>query len=217
MSNDDYPDVELVLGASSLAGDVSGSYRGLLGLTNEFYNEVFSDYKGFDGFMIVPVLLRPKSRGRLILRNSDPWNPPIVDINYYDHEDDLNTMVQAIKIVSRGSLCINIFYIYLTTFLRFSLHWITTIISLFLSLSLIKKYILYVIKASFFLLSFSTFILRFFFIYFTLLLYNILSFFQTHLELHSVRNEILRYKALLSFLSFFNFNYVFFTCRRRSK
>ncbi|XP_012533590.2 glucose dehydrogenase [FAD, quinone] isoform X2 [Monomorium pharaonis] len=63
MSEDDYPNVELVLGASSLAGDVSGSYRGLLGLTEAFYEEVYGDYKGFDGFMIVPVLLRPKSRG----------------------------------------------------------------------------------------------------------------------------------------------------------
>lgn len=114
----DYPDIELVLGVSSLAGDISGSYRGLLGLTDEFYEEVFSDYKGFDSFMIVPVLLRPKSRGRLTLRNNDPYNSPIVDINYYDHEDDLNTMVQAIKIVRKGSLCINILYIYLTIFLH---------------------------------------------------------------------------------------------------
>ncbi|KYM82658.1 Glucose dehydrogenase [acceptor] [Atta colombica] len=98
LSENDFPDVELVLGASSLAGDVSGSYRSLLGLTEEFYMEVYGDYKGFDSFMIVPVLLQPKSRGRLTLRSSDPGDSPIVDINYYGHEDDLNTMVQAIKI-----------------------------------------------------------------------------------------------------------------------
>ncbi|KAG5316460.1 DHGL dehydrogenase, partial [Acromyrmex insinuator] len=98
LSEDDFPDVELVLGASSLIGDTSGSYRSLLGLTEEFYMEVFGDYKGFDSFMIVPVLLQPKSRGRLTLRSSDPWDSPIVDTNYYGHEDDLNTMVQAIKI-----------------------------------------------------------------------------------------------------------------------
>ncbi|XP_018392673.1 PREDICTED: glucose dehydrogenase [FAD, quinone]-like [Cyphomyrmex costatus] len=98
LSKDDFPDVELVLGASSLAGDTSGIYRSLLGLTEEFYKEVYGDYKGFDSFMIVPVLLQPKSRGRLTLRSNNPWDSPIVDINYYDHEDDLNTMVQAIKI-----------------------------------------------------------------------------------------------------------------------
>ncbi|KAG5317459.1 DHGL dehydrogenase, partial [Pseudoatta argentina] len=48
--------------------------------------------------MIVSVLLQPKSRDRLTLRSSDPWDSPIVDTNHYGHEDDLNTMVQAIKI-----------------------------------------------------------------------------------------------------------------------
>lgn len=152
MSDNDYPDIELVLGASSLAGDTSGSYRGLLGLTEEFYKEVYSDYKGFDSFMIVPVLLRPKSRGRFTLRSSDPWDSPIVDINYYDHEDDLNTMVQAIKLVRRGSLRTNIHINLSTIFTYFSLlHYSTQY--------LIQNYILYVIKASFTLLSFSTFIL----------------------------------------------------------
>jgi len=116
MSDDDYPDIELVLGASSLTGDISGSYRSLLGLTEEFYKKVFGDYKGFDSFMIVPVLLRPKSRGRLTLRNSDPLDSPIVDLNYYGHEDDLNTMVQAIKIVRKKSLRINMCSIFILRF-----------------------------------------------------------------------------------------------------
>jgi len=130
MSDDDYPDIELVLGASSLAGDISGSYRSLLGLTKEFYKEVFGDYKGFDSFMIVPVLLRPKSRGRLTLRSSDPLDSPIVDLNYYGHEDDLHTMVQAIKIVRKKSLRTNICSIFILlfsfiyfTFYVFMLHY----------------------------------------------------------------------------------------------
>lgn len=96
-AEDDYPDVELVLGASSLAGDIIGAYRGLLGLTEEFYEEVYGGYVGANAFTIVPVLLRPKSRGRLTLRSRDPTHQPILDINYYDHEDDLNTMVLGIK------------------------------------------------------------------------------------------------------------------------
>ncbi|CAL1673724.1 unnamed protein product [Lasius platythorax] len=98
LTEDDYPDIEILLAVSSLAGDVSGIYLSLLGLTDDFHKEVFSDYEGFDAFTLVPVLLRPKSRGRLTLRSSDPLDSPIVDVNYYDHEDDLNTMVQAIKI-----------------------------------------------------------------------------------------------------------------------
>ncbi|XP_076479815.1 glucose dehydrogenase [FAD, quinone] [Bombus vancouverensis nearcticus] len=93
----DVPDIELVLGISALTGDISGSYRGLLGLTDEFYKEVFAGYEGFDAFSIVPVLLQPKSRGRITLKSCDPHDRPIFDINYYDHEDDLRTMVRGIK------------------------------------------------------------------------------------------------------------------------
>ncbi|XP_025990966.2 glucose dehydrogenase [FAD, quinone] [Solenopsis invicta] len=98
MLEDDHPNIEFVLGSSSIASEVSGIYRNMLGLTKDFYEAVYHDYKSFDSFMIVPVLLRPKSRGRLTLRSSDLLDSPIVDFNYYDHEDDLNTMVQAIKI-----------------------------------------------------------------------------------------------------------------------
>lgn len=100
LTEDDLPDIELVLGASSLASDVSGIFRDLLGLTKEFFTDVYGDYKGLDSFMIVPILLHPKSRGRITLRSSNPFDPPIIDINYYDHEDDLHTMVQGIKTVS---------------------------------------------------------------------------------------------------------------------
>ncbi|XP_015435962.1 PREDICTED: glucose dehydrogenase [FAD, quinone]-like [Dufourea novaeangliae] len=93
----DVPDIELVLGISALTGDTSGSYRGLLGLSDQFYKKVFSGYEGLDAFSIVPVLLHPKSRGRVSLRTSNPFDPPVFDINYYDHEDDLRTMVRGIK------------------------------------------------------------------------------------------------------------------------
>ena len=91
------PDIELVLGISALTGDISGSYRGLLGLSDEFYREVFTGYEGFDAFSIVPILLQPKSRGRVTLKTSNPHHRPIFDINYYDHEDDLRTIVRGIK------------------------------------------------------------------------------------------------------------------------
>lgn len=114
---DDHPDIELILGVSSLTGDVSGTYRSLLGITDDFYKEVYDDYAGLDAFTIVPVLLRPKSRGRLTLRSTDLSDSPIVDMNYYDHEDDISTMVQAIKIV-RESLYINV-YIFCFKFINY--------------------------------------------------------------------------------------------------
>lgn len=103
------PDIELVLGISALTGDISGSYRGILGLTDVFYKEVYTGYEGFDAFTIVPVLLHPKSRGRITMKTSNPFHDPIFDINYYDHEDDLRTMVRGIKKVSYFNLTYYLF------------------------------------------------------------------------------------------------------------
>lgn len=128
---DDYPDIELILGASSLIGDVPEGFRGLLGLSKEFYNEVYSAYERLDAFTIVPVLLKPKSRGRITLRSSNPLHWPILDINYYDNEDDLNTMVQGIKKVRASFICcyINYFGIYIITF-SIALLYITILLTL---------------------------------------------------------------------------------------
>lgn len=98
--NEDVPDIELVLGLGALTGDSSGSLRSLFGLTDEFYQRVFKDYDGFDAFSIVPILLQPKSRGRVQLRSSNPFHWPAIEANYFQEEDDLDTMVRGIKEVS---------------------------------------------------------------------------------------------------------------------
>lgn len=97
VANEDVPDIELVLGLGALTGDTSGSLRSLFGVTDEFYQRVFKDYEGQDAFSIVPVLLQPKSKGRVQLRSTNPFDWPIIEANYFQEEDDLDTMVRGIK------------------------------------------------------------------------------------------------------------------------
>ncbi|XP_072759249.1 glucose dehydrogenase [FAD, quinone]-like [Anoplolepis gracilipes] len=96
-TEDDYPDIELLFSTISLATDTFGVFNDIFAISKEFHKEVYSGYEDFDSFTIIPVLLRPKSRGRITLRNTDPLDSPIIDLNYYDDEDDLNTMVQGLK------------------------------------------------------------------------------------------------------------------------
>lgn len=103
---EDIPDIELVLGLGALTGDTSGSLRSLFGVTDEFYQRVFKDYEGTDAFSIVPILLQPKSRGRVQLRSSNPFHWPIIEANYFQEEDDLDTMVRGIKEVSIHNIAI---------------------------------------------------------------------------------------------------------------
>lgn len=46
---DDYPDIEIVLGAGGISGDRSGTVRNLLGLTNEFFHKVYRGIMGKPG------------------------------------------------------------------------------------------------------------------------------------------------------------------------
>ncbi|XP_063979780.1 glucose dehydrogenase [FAD, quinone]-like isoform X2 [Diachasmimorpha longicaudata] len=91
------PDIELVFGIGSMAGDASGTLRSIFGLSDEWYEKVFRHYQGQDGFSIVPILLHPKSRGYVKLRSANPFHSPILEANYFEHDDDLKTMIRGIK------------------------------------------------------------------------------------------------------------------------
>ncbi|KAJ8954868.1 hypothetical protein NQ314_007001, partial [Rhamnusium bicolor] len=98
-ANDDYPDMELVLGAGALNGDVHGSFRNLLGIPDSLFRKVYMPIMEKPAFGIATVLLRPKSRGRVLIKDSNPLHWPILKPNYFEIEEDLATMVEGIKTV----------------------------------------------------------------------------------------------------------------------
>ncbi len=50
------------------------------------------------GFTLMPVLLRPKSRGYMELASSDPSDKPILHPNFLDNEDDTKALVRGTQI-----------------------------------------------------------------------------------------------------------------------
>jgi choline dehydrogenase len=50
------------------------------------------------GFSIGPTLIRPKSRGFVGLRSADPLSAPLIQPNYFENGDDLNLMVDGIRL-----------------------------------------------------------------------------------------------------------------------
>lgn len=68
------------------------------------FSPCFLDNHGLDlwqtvrhGYSLHACNLRPKSRGRLILKDSDPATPPIINANYLKHDEDIGVMLKAIK------------------------------------------------------------------------------------------------------------------------
>ena len=70
------------------------------------FGPVFYLNHGFDrpdghGFSIGPTLLRPKSRGQVTLRSSDPLAAPAIQPNYLSEEGDLRILVEGIQLARR--------------------------------------------------------------------------------------------------------------------
>lgn len=56
----------------------------------------------YTGFMVRPILLHPRSRGVVMLNQTDPiWGDPTIYANTFTVEPDLRTMVEAIRIAIR--------------------------------------------------------------------------------------------------------------------
>lgn len=51
------------------------------------------------GLTMSTVVLHPKSRGSVRLKDADPRSEPLIDPNYFSHPDDMATMVQGLKYV----------------------------------------------------------------------------------------------------------------------
>jgi choline dehydrogenase len=53
------------------------------------------------GFTLLPCLVQPKSLGRVTLRSSDPLDAPVIDHNYLAEKEDLDLLVQGVRIARR--------------------------------------------------------------------------------------------------------------------
>ncbi|CAG9836471.1 unnamed protein product [Diabrotica balteata] len=95
----DYPDMELVLGASSFNSLLFGLIGNFVGIPTKIFRKVFAPHIGKPSFSINPFILKPKSRGRVYLENKDPMKAPVILTNYFKSEEDVNTLVEGLKVV----------------------------------------------------------------------------------------------------------------------
>ena len=109
-------DIEIVMGAGSLTGDTGGALRKSFGIRDDIFQSMYGKVFGRDGFSLVPILLKPKSVGRLRLKSKNPFHWPLFYPNYYDVEEDVETMVRGIKMVSEIHLLIIIIIIFIFFF-----------------------------------------------------------------------------------------------------
>ncbi|KAK4337253.1 hypothetical protein RND71_043722 [Anisodus tanguticus] len=95
---DDYPDFQIHLISGTPASDDGLQFRHALNIGKNLWDNYYIYYVGKHAFSLYPVMLRPKSRGTIRLNTTNPLDHPIINPNYYDHPDDLESTVDAMEI-----------------------------------------------------------------------------------------------------------------------
>ncbi|XP_023702407.1 glucose dehydrogenase [FAD, quinone] isoform X2 [Cryptotermes secundus] len=85
----DPPDLQLMVLPTGISVDGCVHLRKALGISD---TPVVS---------LMPVLLHPKSVGEVLLRSSNPEDPPLIQPNYLTHPQDVETLYHGIELVKK--------------------------------------------------------------------------------------------------------------------
>lgn len=97
----DWPDIQFHMAPASINSDSGAQVWKILGLKEELYREMWQPIHDRYTWTIMPLLLRPRSRGWVRLQSKNPFVAPLMNPNYYDDPFDIATMVEGSKIALR--------------------------------------------------------------------------------------------------------------------
>lgn len=80
---------------ASINSDGGRRVRKVLGITDELYNTVYKPIANKDVWTLMPLLLRPRSRGWVRLKSRNPFDAPLINANYFNDPFDIKTLVEG--------------------------------------------------------------------------------------------------------------------------
>ncbi|XP_058447534.1 oxygen-dependent choline dehydrogenase-like [Malaya genurostris] len=91
------PDIQIFMSAQSELSD--GGLWSAYGaaLSNNYYAKNFENWEFHDAFLILPLLMRPQSRGYLKLRSKNPYDKIKIYPNYFAVRQDVNVIIEGLK------------------------------------------------------------------------------------------------------------------------
>lgn len=95
----DLPDVELIFVPGSLASDQGTGLSTGMRLKREVYDTVYRPLQNasIDQWSVMVLLFHPKSKGRVELKDRNPFHWPRFHLNYFEYEEDVETLLAGIK------------------------------------------------------------------------------------------------------------------------
>eukprot|EP00102_Acyrthosiphon_pisum_P027932 XP_016665142.1 PREDICTED: glucose dehydrogenase [FAD, quinone]-like [Acyrthosiphon pisum] len=98
--SEDKPDIGLnIMSGSSVSGIGGINTWKAHGLKEMFYQSMYKSILDKDVWSAIPILMKPKSRGEILLRSTDPFEYPKISPNYLTAREDVDTLVRGIKFV----------------------------------------------------------------------------------------------------------------------
>ncbi|XP_049518889.1 ecdysone oxidase-like [Dermacentor silvarum] len=97
-TNPDIPDVEVATMSISPARETLKTTMTQWGLLPEVFDSYIGPVNGQPGFQAVTILNRPRFRGSITLRSTDPYEHPNIDPRILEHPDDARAAAQGTKI-----------------------------------------------------------------------------------------------------------------------
>ncbi|XP_023243888.1 glucose dehydrogenase [FAD, quinone]-like isoform X1 [Centruroides sculpturatus] len=94
----DWPDIEIHFVSSSPSSDGGLTIKRVMGLNEKVWKKFYLPYLYRESFSAFPILLRPKSRGFVKLKSTNPYDPPVIDPKYLSHPDDLKVIIEGMKL-----------------------------------------------------------------------------------------------------------------------
>ncbi|CAL1262841.1 unnamed protein product [Larinioides sclopetarius] len=89
---EDFPDHELYF--LEISKRIAKDQLGLIPL---FYDYAVAIYEDGPIFACISHLLHPKSRGTVRLQSTNPYDPPLIDPNYFAESEDLDAIVKGME------------------------------------------------------------------------------------------------------------------------
>uniref|UniRef100_A0A182K6F2 Glucose-methanol-choline oxidoreductase N-terminal domain-containing protein n=1 Tax=Anopheles christyi TaxID=43041 RepID=A0A182K6F2_9DIPT len=94
---DGWPDYELLHIGGTIGADPT--YEVNFNYKHKTFQTLFGEIqrRNYHGFTVFPLIMRPRSKGRISLNGSSPFRHPIIEPNYFDDPYDLDVSVRAIR------------------------------------------------------------------------------------------------------------------------
>jgi glucose dehydrogenase (acceptor) len=89
----DWPDLQMFIGSFAEVTDGGLYGKKGAGMSTKYYEANYEQYLYKDAFLMLPLLMRPKSRGRLLLRSRNPRDYIQIFPNYFEDPHDLDVLV----------------------------------------------------------------------------------------------------------------------------